>query len=106
MDEREREALEQRVEAVVRDLAGVERRPVQGGAELVADGRPFSMLGPGRIEVLLEPSIAAAAVRTPDTVPSGRGPGWVTFTPATHDRFALDRAEAWLRSAHRRALEG
>lgn len=50
----------------------------------------------------LDPAIAAAAVRTPDTMPSGRGTGWVDFAPDTIDDHAEDRAVAWLESAHRR----
>ena len=50
----------------------------------------------------LDPAIAAAAVRTPDTMPSGRGAGWVDFAPDTIDDHAEDRAVAWLESAHRR----
>ena len=49
------------------------------------------------------PAIAKAALSTPDTRPSPRGAGWIAFTPATTDRFALDRAEAWVRLAYRRA---
>ena len=50
----------------------------------------------------LDPAIAAAAVRTPDTTPSGRGTGWVDFAPEAIDTHAEDRAVAWLESAHRR----
>jgi hypothetical protein len=53
--------------------------------------------------VHLAPMVAKAALRTPDVIVSSRGPGWLAFTPSTIDRFALDRAEAWLRSAHRLA---
>jgi hypothetical protein len=51
----------------------------------------------------LDPAVAAAAARTPDVAPSDRGPGWVRFRPSIADEHALDRAEAWLESAHRRA---
>jgi hypothetical protein len=47
--------------------------------------------------------VASAALRTADTRPSPRGAGWIAFTPRSVDRFALDRAEAWVRLAHRRA---
>jgi hypothetical protein len=50
----------------------------------------------------LDPVVAAAAVRTPDTTASGRGPGWVDFAPAELDGQAIDRAVAWLASAYRR----
>ena len=50
----------------------------------------------------LDPAVAAAAIRTPDTTESPRGAGWVDFAPAELDDHAADRAEAWFESAHRR----
>ena len=52
----------------------------------------------------LEPAVAAAAVRTPDTTSSARGAGWVDFAPAELDDHAADRAVAWLGSAYRRLV--
>jgi hypothetical protein len=54
-------------------------------------------------EFRLDPPVAAAALRTPDTGPSRRGEGWVRFRPDVLDHHALDRAEAWFGSAWRRA---
>jgi hypothetical protein len=54
----------------------------------------------------LESGVAAAATRTPDTVPSPRGPGWVLFRPASLDAHGADRASAWFLSAYRRAGGG
>ena len=51
----------------------------------------------------LEGAVADAALRTPDTMRSRRGPDWVSFRPETLDDHALDRAEAWFGSAWRRA---
>ena len=56
-------------------------------------------------EFRLDPSIAAAAARTPDTGPSSRGQGWVRFQPATLDGHAVDRATAWFISACRRTTK-
>ena len=53
-------------------------------------------------EFRLDPAVAAAAQRTPDTSASERGPDWVRFSPATLDAHAADRAVAWLGSAARR----
>jgi hypothetical protein len=53
-------------------------------------------------EFRLDPAVAAAAQRTPDTSASERGSDWVRFTPATLDTHAADRAVAWLGSAARR----
>ena len=54
-------------------------------------------------EFRLDPRVAAAALRTPDTARSIRGSDWITFRPALLDDHAVDRAEAWFLSAHRRA---
>ena len=54
-------------------------------------------------EFRLDPAVALAAQRTPDTAASERGPDWVRFAPATLDPHAADRAVAWLGSAARRA---
>jgi hypothetical protein len=98
------ETLDERVEAVLEDLDGITRRR-DGEAVLLmtGTGRVFAVLGDDLLEVGLDAPVAAAALRTPDTRPSPRGAGWIAFAPATIDRFALDRAEAWVRLAHRRA---
>lgn len=100
------ESLAGRVEAVTEELEGVARRRDGEGITWLAGGRPFAVLSGERLEVMLDPAVARAALATPDTVASARGAGWISFTPAVTDRFALDRAEAWVRSAHRRAARG
>lgn len=98
------ESLEQRVGAVCDELGDVTRTPDEHLLDLLAvGGRAFAALGAQTLEVALDGPVAKAALATPDTRPSARGAGWVTFAPATTDRFALDRAEAWVRLAHRRA---
>lgn len=79
-----------------------------GGIAWSRAGRPFATLSADgtAAEFALEPAVAVAAARTPDVAPSGRGPGWVRFRPASADEHALDRAEAWFESAHRRAGQG
>ena len=57
-------------------------------------------------EFRLDPAVAAAAQRTPDTFASERGPDWVRFSPTELNEHAIDRAVAWLGSAARRAREG
>lgn len=71
-------------------------------------GERFAVLGGdgGAAEFRLESAVAAAAIRTPDTVPSPRGPGWVLFRPTTLDAHAADRAAAWFASAYRRIAGG
>ena len=97
------ESLDERIGAVVDELDDVTRTR-EGEVERLAVGnRVFAVIGADLLEVALDPPIATAALKTPDTRPSPRGAGWIAFTPATTDRFALDRAEAWVRLAHRRA---
>jgi hypothetical protein len=68
------------------------------------DEHPFATLDPDGAcaAFALDPAVAAAAVRTPDTGSSTRGPGWVAFSPSELDEHAADRAIAWFASAHRR----
>jgi hypothetical protein len=63
----------------------------------------FATLSGDRAEFRLDPTVAVAALRTPDTAPSPRGADWIAFEPSVLDDHALDRAEAWFLSAHRRA---
>ncbi|HEX5014936.1 MAG TPA: hypothetical protein VFV72_12350 [Candidatus Limnocylindrales bacterium] len=74
-----------------------------GGAEWSIDGRVFAAVASGRAEFRLDPLVANAALRTPDTSASQRGRDWVAFAPAEVDQHAIDRATAWLASAWRRA---
>jgi hypothetical protein len=97
------ESLDERVNAVCHELGDVSRTP-EGDLDLLAvGGRPFGAVGAETLEVALDGQVATAALATPDTRPSARGAGWVAFTPTAPDRFALDRAEAWVRLAYRRA---
>jgi hypothetical protein len=105
-DEAVTETLAERVASVIGDLEDVERRPDPVGDGFLAGGRLFAVVGEDRLEAALDPRVATAALRTPDTAPSRRGAGWITFAPVSLDRFALDRAEAWVRSAHRRVTTG
>ena len=57
-------------------------------------------------EFRLDPAVAAAARRTPDTSASERGADWVRFRPPDLDGHAIDRAVAWLGSAARRVERG
>lgn len=96
------ETLDGRVEAVIGDLDGVERTRDGESVTYSAGGVAFAVLMPDVLEVQLDPNVARAALKTGDTIASSRGGGWVAFTPEAIDRFALDRADAWIRSAHRR----
>ena len=74
-----------------------------GGIVFARRGRPFALVLEAALEVRLEPFVAQAALRTPDTTASDRGPDWVRFSPRTLDRFAADRAAAWIEHAWRHA---
>lgn len=100
------ETLDERVEAVIAELEPVERRREGESVTYVVGGRSFAVLLPDVLEVLLDPAVAKAALKTADTLASPRGAGWIAFSPRAIDRFALDRAEAWVRSAHRRVAGG
>jgi hypothetical protein len=86
---------------VARDEAGttIWRAEGSGAAETV----PFATLRGDQAEFRLDPLVARAALRTPDTTPSARGPEWVAFAPGELDDAAIDRAEAWFLSAYRHA---
>jgi hypothetical protein len=90
---------------VVGELADVSRIDGDDGAVWQRAGRPFASLAAGALEVRLQPPVARAALRTPDTSASPRGEGWVRFAPSVLDRFAADRAAAWLESAWRHAAD-
>jgi hypothetical protein len=96
------ESLDERVGSVIDELGGVERRRAGTAEELAVGGTVFAVLDADRLEAALDPAVLKAALRTPDTAPSARGPGWIAFSPSVVDRYALDRAEAWVRFAHRR----
>jgi hypothetical protein len=68
-------------------------------------GSVFATLDPtGAVAAFrLDPTLAAAARRTPDTMPSELGVEWVVFAPGVVDAHAADRAGAWFAAAARRA---
>ena len=68
-------------------------------------GRPFAVLSGPAIELRMDPAVAHAATRTPDTTASERGPEWVRFEPAELDDHAGDRLAAWFIHAARRARD-
>jgi hypothetical protein len=97
------QSLDERVETVVDGLAGVERRRDGEAIAYAVNGRVFATLDGERLEAALDAAVSKAALRTPDTAASPAGAGWIAFTPRVVDRYALDRAEAWVRFAHRHA---
>jgi hypothetical protein len=65
----------------------------------------FAVFDGSSVELRLDIPIAAAAMKTPDTTVSTRGPDWVRFSPATLDGHAVDRLTAWFALGYRRAGE-
>ena len=95
--------IKELVEAAALDLEAVDRRDSSNGTELSIGGIVFAAASGDRAEFRLARPVVAAALRTPDTAPSDRGPDWVAFAPDELDGHAIDRAVAWLTSAWRRA---
>ncbi len=91
------------IEATAADLEAVDRQAVDGGVEWSTGGIIFAAVSGDRAEFRLARPVVAAALRTPDTTTSDRGPDWVAFAPRQFDGHAIDRAAAWLASAWRRA---
>jgi hypothetical protein len=105
------ESLAEIVTRVAGELVGAE--PAGGGAagdaSFAVGDTVFAVLQGAAdarvLDVALDGPVARAALATPDTAASPRGACWVRFAPRVIDRYTADRAEAWLRYAHRRAAE-
>lgn len=91
------------IEGASADLEAVDRQVVGGGVEWSTGGIVFASVNGDRAEFRLVRPVVAAALRTPATAASDRGPDWVAFAPRELDGHAVDRAVAWLASAWRRA---
>jgi hypothetical protein len=92
------------IETALAELAGVTAADGPGGSTTWSRGpAPFVTLAMGSVEIRVGSAIAAAAVRTPDTAASRRGPDWIVFAPEELDDHAQDRLRAWVAAAHRRA---
>lgn len=95
--------LSAKVSEIVVELARARGQSTDGTITWYVGEQAFAALGPSGIELRLDPPIAAAAIRTPDTAPSARGKEWVRFNPHEFDGHAADRLRAWLELAYRRA---
>ena len=91
------------LDAATEDLGDLRLGGEGASVSWAVDETVFAALDAGRAEFRLDPLVAGAALRTPDTTPSPRGPDWVAFAPEILDDGAVDRAEAWFLSAYRRA---
>lgn len=98
--------LREVLEAAAADAADVARDPGTDGSLAWRRGdETFATLDAAGVSATfrLDPTLAGAARRTPDTSADDAGPAWVRFTPALVDGHAADRASAWFAAAHRRA---
>jgi len=85
------------------EIDDLSTRPTDGGFEFVVGARAIATVEGAAAEFRLDPSVAGAALRTPDTRPSSTSSERIAFAPAVLDRYAVDRAIAWLGSAARLA---
>jgi len=97
--------LREVLDAAASDAGAAMDVGADGTVTWAIDGRPVAVLGADGLEASfrLDPVVADAARRTPDTGTSARGAEWVTFRPAALDGHAIDRAVAWFGAAARRA---
>jgi hypothetical protein len=86
-----------------RALEAVGKRGVAGSVEYDRAGIVFAILAPDAVSFRLLEEVVAAALRTPGTALSTRGPDWISLETATADQFTLDRAVSWFESAWRLA---
>jgi len=85
------------------ELPGLVVRESAGHREFVVGSRVVATLDGPVAEFRLDPAVAAAALRTPGTRRSATAAERIAFEPEVLDRYAADRAAAWLESAVRQA---
>ncbi|HXI46693.1 MAG TPA: hypothetical protein VNH13_10360 [Candidatus Acidoferrales bacterium] len=98
-------ALRERVAALAEALEGIHVDRAAGLETWSVAGRPFAVVAGSAIELRMDPAVAHAATRTPDTTTSHRGPEWIRFEPPVLDDHAADRLDAWFAHACRRARD-
>ena len=101
----DRETIGSRLEAAASLMDGVTTSAEGDDVSWIVDGIPFAVLTRAGVELRLDPPIADAATRTPDTDSSPRGAEWVRFHPRILDGPAVDRLDAWFALARRRAAQ-
>lgn len=84
--------------------ARVSTHTAQGATMYEVADRPIAARSGSAAEFRLRPDMVRAALRTPNTRSSDRGPEWVIFdAPAELDRYDIDRLRSWFEMAARLA---
>ncbi len=91
------------LDSLADELEGTEMRGIGPIHEFARRGLVFAVCNgtTGTAEFRVRAEIAMAALKTPDTMASRRGPEWVLLKPAMLDQFAHDRARAWFEAGWR-----
>lgn len=87
------------------ELEGIGRRGSGRTVEFIRGGLVFAVREGVRQSFRLRPEIVQAALRTPGTSPSARGPAWIALDSDETDTFTMDRTRAWFETAWRLAGE-
>ena len=96
-------ALAERLAALAATLPGTASVDAGGATSWSLGSTVFAVVAGGGVQLRLDAAVAAAALKTPDTAASERGPEWVRYAPRTLEGHDLDRLTAWFALAHRRA---
>ena len=91
------------LERLATDLPGATATTTGPTSTWMLGGTPFAIVEGGSVDLRLDAAVAAAALKTPETARSERGPEWVRYAPLTLEGHDLDRLVAWFALAHRRA---
>lgn len=92
------------VAEVAADHPRVARREAAGEVVYEVEGQAIAVLRGPTVEFRLRGDVVGAALRTPGTSASVRGPEWVAFEPPpTPDRYDVDRLRSWFEMAARLA---
>jgi len=82
----------------------VGRHDARSGASWAVGGTTFAAVDGAVAEFRLRPDMVGAALRTPGTRTSERGPEWIVFeAPDEPERYDVDRLRSWFEMAARLA---
>jgi hypothetical protein len=93
------------VDQITEELGDVRTMPSAAVTEYHRGQQLFALVNGNIVTLRLRPDIAEAALRTPGTTASDRGPEWIDFAVQPGNPQDVDRLRAWLtigwRSAQR-----